>query len=221
MAVRKSLKEQVVEGIYRDLEEGIYQPNDILHEGDIIKRYSMSKSPVREALIELCKDGVLKSIPRVGYQVVQISLKEILDLLELRIDVETANLRRVAARLTPDDIQMLGRLDTITKDNDEHHVAIHWDRNTDFHLRLCELGGNAYLCSVIETALRRSCQYVAQYFQSAWNKNAESNSYYHKAIVQALAEGDTEKAVEMLRMDILSVEKQIQENYFEGSWSVR
>ena len=60
----------------------------------------MSKSPVREALIELCKDNVLKSIPRVGYQVVPVTLKEILDLLEFRIDVETGNLRRLCQRIT-------------------------------------------------------------------------------------------------------------------------
>ena len=67
---KKTLKETVVEGIYREIEEGIYKPNDIIHEGEIMEKYAMSKSPVREALIELCKDNVLKSIPRVGYQAV-------------------------------------------------------------------------------------------------------------------------------------------------------
>lgn len=214
MKERKTLKEKVVEGIYRDVEEGFYKPNDIINEGEIIERYAMSKSPVREALIELCKDGVLKSIPRVGYQVVQISLKEILDLLEVRIDLETANLRRLAPRLTEKDMEELRQLDTITKDNDVRTVTIHWDRNTDFHLKLCQLGGNVYLCGVIETTLRKSCQYVAQYFQEAWNKNAESNSFYHKAVIEALEQEDTEKAIEMLRKDILNVKQQIQENYF-------
>ena len=101
MKTKKTLKETVVEGIYREIEEGIYKPNDIIHEGEIMEKYAMSKSPVREALIELCKDNVLKSIPRVGYQVVPVTLKEILDLLEFRIDVETGNLRRLCQRITP------------------------------------------------------------------------------------------------------------------------
>lgn len=100
MKTKKTLKETVVEGIYREIEEGIYKPNDIIHEGEIMEKYAMSKSPVREALIELCKDNVLKSIPRVGYQVVPVTLKEILDLLEFRIDVETGNLRRLCQRIT-------------------------------------------------------------------------------------------------------------------------
>ncbi len=214
MKMKKTLKEIVVEGIYREIEEGVYKPNDIIHEGEIMEKYDMSKSPVREALIELCKDNVLKNIPRVGYQVVSITLQEILDLLEFRIDVETANLRRLASRITKEQLEELKQLDTIAGDNPERMVAVHWNRNTEFHMKLCEMGGNGYICREISAALLRSCQYISQYFQTAWKKNAESNSYYHRAVIAALEAGDAEMAVEMLRKDIGNVRVQIQENYF-------
>ena len=38
---------------------GEYRPNDILTENQMIEKFGVSKSPVREALVELCKDGVL------------------------------------------------------------------------------------------------------------------------------------------------------------------
>lgn len=214
MKMKKTLKEIVVEGIYREIEEGVYKPNDIIHEGEIMEKYDMSKSPVREALIELCKDNVLKNIPRVGYQVVSVTLQEILDLLEFRIDVETANLRRLASRITKEQLEELKQLDTIAGDNPEQMVAVHWNRNTEFHMKLCEMGGNGYICREISAALLRSCQYISQYFQTAWKKNAESNSYYHRAVIAALEAGDAEMAVEMLRKDIGNVRVQIQENYF-------
>ncbi len=214
MKMKKTLKEIVVEGIYREIEEGVYKPNDIIHEGEIMEKYDMSKSPVREALIELCKDNVLKNIPRVGYQVVSVTLQEILDLLEFRMDVETANLRRLASRITKEQLEELKQLDTIAGDNPEQMVAVHWNRNTEFHMKLCEMGGNGYICREISAALLRSCQYISQYFQTAWKKNAESNSYYHRAVIAALEAGDAEMAVEMLRKDIGNVRVQIQENYF-------
>ena len=214
MKMKKTLKEIVVEGIYREIEEGVYKPNDIIHEGEIMEKYDMSKSPVREALIELCKDNVLKNIPRVGYQVVSVTLQEILDLLEFRIDVETANLRRLASRITKEQLEELKQLDTIAGDNPERMVAVHWNRNTEFHMKLCEMGGNGYICREISAALLRSCQYISQYFQTAWKKNAESNGYYHRAVIAALEAGDAERAVEMLRKDIGNVRVQIQENYF-------
>lgn len=214
MKMKKTLKEIVVEGIYREIEEGVYKPNDIIHEGEIMEKYDMSKSPVREALIELCKDNVLKNIPRVGYQVVSVTLQEILDLLEFRIDVETANLRRLASRITKEQLEELKQLGTIAGDNPERMVAVHWNRNTEFHMKLCEMGGNGYICREISAALLRSCQYISQYFQTAWKKNAESNGYYHRAVIAALEAGDAERAVEMLRKDIGNVRVQIQENYF-------
>ena len=214
MKAKKTLKETAVEWLYHDIEEGIYKPNAIVTEGEIVERYAMSKSPVREALIELCKDGVLKSIPRVGYQVVQISMKEILDLLEVRIDLETANLKRTAPKITEEDLRMLRSLETITNNTESRKVAVNWDRNTDFHIKLCELGGNAYLCDTIERALLKSRQYVAQYFHNAWNKNVESNGYFHRAVIDALEEQDVERALLMLQKDILNVREQIQENYF-------
>lgn len=69
-----------VSGIYDDVTNGIYK-NDILTESRLIEQYNVSKSPVREALIELCKDGILKNIPRMGYQVMPVTLKEVIDIL--------------------------------------------------------------------------------------------------------------------------------------------
>ena len=48
----------------------------------MIEKFGVSKSPVREALVELCKDGVLINIPRMGYQVRAVTLKEIMDILK-------------------------------------------------------------------------------------------------------------------------------------------
>ena len=84
---------------------------------------------------------------------------------------------------------------------------------TSAGLKLCEMGGNGYICDVIAAALQKSCSYISQYFQTAWKKNAESNSFYHREIIEALVKHDTERAVEMLQKDILNVKEQIQENY--------
>ena len=40
----------------------------------MIEKFGVSKSPVREALVELCKDGILTNIPRMGYQVRAVTL---------------------------------------------------------------------------------------------------------------------------------------------------
>ena len=92
--MKENLKEKVYQGIYDDVTNGIYKQNDILTESRLIEQYNVSKSPVREALIELCKDGILKNIPRMGYQVMPVTLKEVIDILELRADIETSGQRK-------------------------------------------------------------------------------------------------------------------------------
>ena len=131
-----SLKDKVYQGLYDDIVNGIYVQNDILTEGMLIEQYNVSKSPVREALIELCKDGILKSIPRMGYQVTPVTLKEVLDILELRADIEVSGLRKIYDSLKQEDLEALERLAQNHREEHDQIVSEHWSRNYEFHIFL-------------------------------------------------------------------------------------
>ena len=62
----KPLTSMVYERVYSSIINGEITGNDILTESGLVSQFSVSKSPVREALILLCEEGVLKSIPRMG-----------------------------------------------------------------------------------------------------------------------------------------------------------
>ena len=72
----------------RDVIDGTFEVNEIITEGQLIQRYGVSKSPVREALISLCDEQVLQSIPRTGYRVVQIMPDEMREIAETRQAME-------------------------------------------------------------------------------------------------------------------------------------
>lgn len=108
--MKENLKEKVYQGIYDDVTNGIYKQNDILTESRLIEQYNVSKSPVREALIELCKDGILKNIPRMGYQVMPVTLKEVIDILELRADIETSGLRKAYPIINEKQLKILDQI---------------------------------------------------------------------------------------------------------------
>ena len=86
--MKKSIKEQIEEVLFEDIVCGVYPPGTVLNEGTLTKKFGVSKSPVREALVTLCRDGVLMNIPRCGYQVVPITPHQFLDMQELRVIVE-------------------------------------------------------------------------------------------------------------------------------------
>lgn len=204
-----SLKDKVYQGLYDDIVNGIYVQNDILTEGMLIEQYNVSKSPVREALIELCKDGILKSIPRMGYQVTPVTLKEVLDILELRADIEVSGLRKIYDFLKQEDLEALERLAKNHREEHDQIVSEHWSRNYEFHIFLYSLNGNAYGCEMLKQIIKQGSRYVSQYFRSAWQKESESKGKYHSEVVECLKNGEHEKACQILEKDILAVKEEI------------
>ena len=103
-----SLKTEIYDSILKDIIEGNYKQNEIINEKQLIEKYGVSKSPIRDALIELCSEGVLISHPRYGYEVVRINEKEIRDIVNFRIMIETGCLRDAASIMTRADIRERG-----------------------------------------------------------------------------------------------------------------
>ncbi|WP_418668271.1 GntR family transcriptional regulator, partial [Allofournierella sp.] len=68
MPSKNTLTEQVYERVYEDVVNGVFVNGQVITENMLIQRYHVSKSPVREALVSLCDEQVLQSIPRTGYQ---------------------------------------------------------------------------------------------------------------------------------------------------------
>ena len=169
--------------------------NDIVTESSLVRRFSVSKAPVREALIELCKDGFLKSLPRFGYQVVQCSVQEIMEMLDVREDLEIGNLKRCFPYLAADSLSIFRENeDEWAKDNDSNSdIYGNYYRNQRFHLMLCSLSGNRYMYRALDTVLRDSARFFATYYSSAWDNERESKGKYHHMILDALGAGNQYK----------------------------
>jgi len=205
-----TLKKTVYNAVFDDIVEGRYKANEIITEGALVEKYGVSKAPVREALIELCKDNILQSYPRLGYQIIPVTIKEIVDIIDFRVDLELSCLRRTAERITPEDLEELRKNVVDVGANYAKEIAPHWLINTHFHLQLCRLSDNQYAYKMLEEALRQSARFVSQYFTAAWEESKESEGSYHVAIVDALCKHNLPRAEEMLRQDILAVKYEVQ-----------
>ena len=206
---KETLKERVYRGIYEAVTNGEYKPNDILTENQMIEKFGVSKSPVREALVELCKDGVLTNIPRMGYQVRAVTLKEIMDILEFRVDVEVGGLRKSFPVLTGENINMLRMIAEKHNADEDRIVSNNWQRNYEFHTYLYSLNNNVYGHQALQQMIHQCSRYISQYFLSAWQRKNESNGRYHMAVVDALEKQNIEEACVYLEKDILAVKEEI------------
>ena len=78
---QESLKNMVYQAILNGIFTDEYKPNQIINEQELVQKFGCSKTPIREALVTLCNEGILRSFPRFGYQVVSVSREEAQNIL--------------------------------------------------------------------------------------------------------------------------------------------
>ncbi len=145
-----------VERVYRLLKSWLVEaqlaPGDILSEIDLASRCRTSRTPVRESFSRLAQDGWLKRIPRKGYLVAPISIREIVELYEYRKVLECFAAERVAQSASPEVIKELEGIVAIETTDGAPFTEI-LAANGAFHLRLAELSMNARIASQVSLVL--------------------------------------------------------------------
>ena len=70
---KQSLKSIVYQETLDGIIRGEYKAGQIINEQELVQKFGYSKSPIREALIALCNDEILRSIPRYGYEIIRFT----------------------------------------------------------------------------------------------------------------------------------------------------
>lgn len=201
MKQTETLKEKVYNHIIEDIVQGEFKAGQILTEQELVNRYTVSKSPVREALIVLTSEGILTNIPRYGYEVFSFTLENVANIMEFRSVLEDYLLCKSVHTIRPNDIARLRAM--IQQDEPESDVWEHWHINENFHLMLASLAQNEYCYQ----QLRRSMQLLklayAQFYWSQWNRAALPNDLKnHSSILDGLEQGDLGFARTCLKNDL-------------------
>lgn len=202
MANQESIKEKVYNLIMEDILSLEYKPNDILNEKDLVEKYGYSKSPVREALLSLCDERVLRCIPRYGYEVVRITTDDIRDMLQFRYILEGGLLSRCMYKFTPRQIERLEAIHAKCTEADKD-VWEHWKYNTHFHLTMLSYCNNSYAVDALSKtmdSLKRA------YAQANWNHldspSLSMDTRYHADILRSLRDRDLDAFIINFRHDL-------------------
>lgn len=83
MAIYMSLKDHVYNYISEKINDGSLKPDDKINEQQISDALNISRTPIREALIQLASDGFLENVPRRGFRVKFIDVKKAQELYEI------------------------------------------------------------------------------------------------------------------------------------------
>ena len=86
---KESLTDRIHDSILEMIIKNPSEEEQVLNEKRLMELFGVSKAPVREALIKLCSEGVLRSVPRFGYMVIRMNEQDIRDALRMRVLLET------------------------------------------------------------------------------------------------------------------------------------
>ena len=203
MNASKPLTNLVYEQIYRDVADGTFTPNDIITESQLIQRYGVSKSPVREALISLCDERVLRSIPRTGYRIVQFTPDEVRQVAETRQALELFLFEKSYPSIGKQEIKLLEECNQqIREENTPSLPATRrWESNASFHLLLASFAKNQYMYGLLKDTLRVNARAAAQYFQNIYVPELEHKKRSHERFIRACEDRDYETARATLAED--------------------
>jgi DNA-binding GntR family transcriptional regulator len=134
------LRERVYEQLRHDILTCELMPGAEIREAELAVRFEVSKSPVRDALISLEREGLVITIPRQGYRVAPVSISDMLDMFHLRAALERANIERIIRHATDEQLQALDQFKYFHVDQWPDGFIGY---NKKFHRLLAELGGNA------------------------------------------------------------------------------
>lgn len=200
-------KETLVDQIHDRILEIIIQEDvsekSVFTEGKLVQQFQVSKATVREALVRLCNENILRSIPRFGYVIAYMGPKELHDLEELRRLLELTSLREAAPRIGRSELDQLRSMLSRHSSGSNKTVWDIWKKNMEFHGLLISFSGNRVFVEFLQDAMRRQMLYFGQ---SRWQENRSFADFLrteqHEKIYASLEIGDTEQALACLAGDI-------------------
>ena len=201
---RKSLKEV----IYDDLKEKIVfcelLPGTPISEDEIGKEYQVSRTPVREAILQLTRENYITIEARKSTKVSKISLHEMNEIIESRLLIEPYIIRTQNDLLGPEMIQKLEEImykfDEISLD-DEKSLRKFLNIDYEFHSLLVGLSNNQLLINFCKDILQRSIrQWYLMYMRMEGRLSTAKNE--HKEIIGLLAKGEFTNAARNLEQHI-------------------
>ncbi len=197
----KPLKEEIYDALHRQIIAGKYKPGDWLRQEDIASQMGVSMTPVREALDLLVSTGLAERVPYRGVRVREMSAKDIADAYGLRLILEPLAAREAALHITPEQVSSLEKVMVEMKKRVRlNEMPQERQLSREFHAIIAEASGNGLLTrlyAIVANVFPDWLLYEAVFRQPELLSGSVTQTYEeHMAILDALINGDAEKAAE-------------------------
>lgn len=191
----RPLREIVYEELRDQILVGNILPGTRLMEVELAEEMEVSRTPIREAIRKLEKEGLITIEPRRGAYVSEVSVKDMLDILEVRSNLEGLAAYLAAYRMTKEEQNILqnvsDRFDAAVQAGSMKEMI---EADTKFHHLIVESSRNQYLIQMVEQLQELVLRFRYLYYKDF--KRAEEMPPEHHGIFDAIRQSRPDKARE-------------------------
>lgn len=201
------IRHKVLDMIRQDILSCGFQPGEELRESELAERYSVSKSPVRDALQRLQFEGLVETEPRRGHRVTPISVSDARDILEMRETLEVAAARKMVSEASDRDLAALDAY----READVSDIRAFANYNRSFHIGLAHASGNRRLADEMRRLLdayERLCLVSLERLRAV-SGDMRTALADHCALIDALQARDAARAARISQRHVRSSRTQI------------
>ncbi len=211
-----SLRESVYSKIKKRILIGEMKPGTRIVEVTLAESLGVSRTPVREAIRQLEKEGMVTVIePRRGSYVSDVSVKDMVDILEVRGELEALAAALASERATEEEIMEMERISGLYReaiyDNDTENI-IKYDEL--FHKKIVGASGNKSLIAVSETIQDMALRFRYLYYDDF--SRYENMPSEHRHILDAIRSKDMNKAKEVAVSHVANLKEFVKEEGEHG-----
>jgi DNA-binding GntR family transcriptional regulator len=196
------ISERLCETIEELIATGELAPGSALDEAMLVERYGVSRTPVREALIQLAAEGLVELRPRRGAVVAQATPQRLVEMFEVMAELEAMCARLAARRLRDDDLGALtvalARCEAAAA---QHDPDAYFYANEDFHRALYAASHNAFLVEQTLALQRKLRPY--RRLQLRVRHRMQHSLAEHGEILAALRQGQADQAMDATRRHVV------------------
>lgn len=205
---RNTTADAIYEQLRKDIINLYFSPGEKLSEAKLAEHYGVSRDPVRKSVSRLVQEGLLISKPQYGTIVSSVSIKQGIDICEIRLLLESYAIRKAVKNLKEEIIdELIYEQECIEKrinlQDDEAIKQEIYALDGKMHQAIYDASGNTMVSSIIE-----SYEYIIKRIQIAnmmWHSRKNATMKEMHDIIFALKNRDEEAAVEAMRTHINNI----------------
>jgi len=191
------LRTQVYEYLRNELKAENLKPGMFINMNLIMKNLGISRTPLRDALLQLQTEGFVTFLPQRGIRINKLSQQDIEDLYEMLGALDSRVLLAVFDKIGSFEIKKMKTLNQEMRKNISGSTfARYWDLNTDFHNVYLNLSSNKPILNQINIIRQR----LFEFGKKDWiRKMREMNHGEHLIMIEMIEKGDAVQAADYMR----------------------